>query len=127
MFVSYSHDSDTYRDKVLALAQRLRKDGLDVHLDRFEKGAPAKGWHRWMLDWLDAAQFVPVLCTEASCPSLPRHERTGSGKGVTFEGLLITSEIYGAYCEKLKFIPAPLRRATNALSWSRCGSGTVIC
>ncbi|MCP4656050.1 MAG: hypothetical protein GY856_11605, partial [bacterium] len=30
VFLSYSHDSDEHRDRVLALADRLRADGIDA-------------------------------------------------------------------------------------------------
>ncbi|MCA9692362.1 MAG: toll/interleukin-1 receptor domain-containing protein [Myxococcales bacterium] len=45
VFISYSHDSEPHREAVLQLAQRLRGDGIDVRLDRFE-AAPAQGWPR---------------------------------------------------------------------------------
>ena len=47
VFLSYSHDSDEHRDRVLALADRLRADGIDAHLDQYET-SPAEGWPRWM-------------------------------------------------------------------------------
>ena len=29
VFISYSHDSEEHREKVLALSERLREDGID--------------------------------------------------------------------------------------------------
>ena len=34
VFISYSHDSAEHRDRVLALSERLRQDGIDTLLDR---------------------------------------------------------------------------------------------
>jgi len=34
VFISYSHDSDTHRERVLALSQRLRADGVETFLDQ---------------------------------------------------------------------------------------------
>ena len=36
VFMSYSHDDKEHRDWVLALATRLRADGVDVCLDRWD-------------------------------------------------------------------------------------------
>ena len=35
VFISYSHDSDAHKERVLELADRLRTDGLHVELDQF--------------------------------------------------------------------------------------------
>jgi tetratricopeptide (TPR) repeat protein len=105
VFFSYSHDSDAHHDKVASLAQRLRTDGFDSRLDQFLAGGPAKGWPRWVLDQLDAANFVLVICTEIYYRRFRGHEIRGQGKGGGWEGALITSEIYHARSETLKFLP----------------------
>jgi hypothetical protein len=47
VFISYSHDSDAHRDRVLGLSERLRADGIATILDRYvEKGSPPEGWPR---------------------------------------------------------------------------------
>jgi hypothetical protein len=33
VFISYSHDSEAHRERVLALSERLRADGIDADLD----------------------------------------------------------------------------------------------
>jgi len=105
LFISYSHDSEAHRDQVAALAQRLRVDGFDVRLDQFLNGGPDEGWHRWMLDQLDAADFVLLVCSETYYRRFRGHEVPGKGKGVDFEGSLITLEIYHARSKTLKFVP----------------------
>jgi len=105
LFISYSHDSNAHRDQVLALAQRLRLDGFDVHLDQFLAGGPAEGWPRWMRKQLKAADFVLLVCTETYFRRFFGEEEPGKGKGVDFEGSLITLEVYHARSETLKFVP----------------------
>ena len=65
LFISYSHDSDEHRDRVLGLSERLRADGIPTILDRYvEKGSPSEGWPRWMMNGLNAATHVLCVCTE---------------------------------------------------------------
>jgi hypothetical protein len=40
VFISYSHDSPEHADRVLALADRLRAEGIDCHLDQYETSPP---------------------------------------------------------------------------------------
>ena len=40
VFISYSHDSDEHRDRVLAFSERLRKDGIPTDLDRYVNEPP---------------------------------------------------------------------------------------
>ena len=105
VFLSYSHDSDEHRERVLALSERLRKDGIDTILDQYENGAPEQGWPRWMLDQLDAAKFVLVVCTETYYCRFRGHEQPDQGKGVDWEGAFITQQIYDSRSRTLKFVP----------------------
>ncbi len=105
VFISYSHDSDAHREQVLRLSVRLRADGIETLLDQYENGSPKQGWPRWMLDQLDAADSVLVVCTEAYYRRFRGHEEPGKGKGVDWEGALITQEIYESRSRTLKFIP----------------------
>ena len=105
VFISYSHDSDEHRERVLGFSERLRDDGIETLLDRYINGSPAQGWPRWMLDQLDAADSVLVVCTETYYRRFRGHEVPGKGKGGDFEGSLITQEIYDARSRTLKFVP----------------------
>lgn len=104
IFISYTHDSSEHRDKVLALAERLREDGLDAQLDQYVKGMPEQGWPRWMLDQIDAAEFVLVICTPTYYRRFRGLEEPGRGRG----GAVITQEIYDAKSRALKFVPVTL-------------------
>lgn len=108
VFISYSHDSDEHREKVLGLAERLRQDGLDAQLDQYVNGTPEQGWPRWMLDQFDEASYVLVVCTETYYRRFRGHEVPGRGKGATWEGALITQEIYDAGRRTVKFVPVLL-------------------
>ncbi len=111
VFISYSHDSEAHREKVLALSERLRADGIKTILDQYVNGSPEQGWPRWMLDQLDAATFVLVICTETYYRRFRGHEEPGKGKGVDWEGALITQELYDARSRTLKFVPVFLSDA----------------
>ena len=105
VFISYSHDSEAHRERVLGLSERLRADGIETRLDRYVGGTPAEGWPRWMLDRLDEADFVVVVCTETYYRRFRGHGEPEKGKGVDFEGALITQELYDAKSASTKFVP----------------------
>lgn len=108
VFISYSHDSPAHMDAVLALANLLRKDGLDCQIDQFMT-SPSEGWTRWCANQLKAAKFALVVCTETYMRRFNGEEEIGKGKGADFEGFLITQEIYDAQGRNEKFIPVVLR------------------
>lgn len=105
VFISYSHDSDEHRGRVLELSERLREDGITTILDQYLNGSPTQGWPRWMLDSLDAADFVLVVCTPTYYTRFRGHETPGRGTGVDWEGALITQELYDSRGTTLKFVP----------------------
>jgi hypothetical protein len=71
-------------------------------------GTPEQGWPRWMMDHLDQAAFVLVICTETYYRRFRGHEEPGRGKGADWEGALITQEIYDAKSRTVKFVPVML-------------------
>lgn len=112
VFISYSHDSKEHRDRVLGLSQRLRADGIETILDRYvEGGSPPEGWPRWMLNGLDRATHVLCVCTETYYRRFRGHEVPGKGKGVDWEGALITQEIYDHRNASKKFVPVLASRS----------------
>jgi len=127
VFISYSHDSPQHSEQVLALSERLRDDGITIHLDQYLNGTPSNGWPRWMMDRLDEAESVIVVCTETYYRRFRGHEEPGKGKGVDWEGAVITQEIYDARSNTSRFvpiffmstdepfIPEPLRSVTHYL------------
>ncbi|HWK88988.1 MAG TPA: SEFIR domain-containing protein, partial [Longimicrobium sp.] len=105
VFLSYSHDFPAHEERVLAFSERLRKGGINAQIDQYVSGTPRSGWARWMLDELDAAQFVLLVCTETYYRRFRGKEQPGKGKGADWEGALITQEIYDSRSQTVKFIP----------------------
>jgi len=60
VFLSYSHADELHRQRVLELANQLRRDGVDAWLDRYEL-YPDAGWPRWMHQQVEAADFVIIV------------------------------------------------------------------
>jgi tetratricopeptide (TPR) repeat protein len=124
VFISYSHDSPEHADRVLALADRLRAEGIDCQLDQYET-SPPEGWPRWMLNQVEAADFVLVICTETYNLRFSGKAEAGKGLGVKWEGAIITQELYDAEANNTRFVPVvfsaadiahipiPLRGATH--------------
>ncbi len=115
VFISYSHDSDAHREGVLALSERLRQDGIETVLDQYVNGSPEQGWPRWMLDELDAADSVILVCSETYYRRFRGHEVPGRGKGADWEGALVTQELYDLRSRTLKFVPILL--SPDAEAW----------
>ena len=104
VFISYSHDSQLHRDFVRGLADRLRTDGLDCLIDQYVNGSPPEGWQRWMENQLEAADFVLLVCTPTYLKRYRGEDRAG-GRGVNFEGVVISQTLYDHYYHNTKFIP----------------------
>lgn len=104
VFISYSHDSQPHRDFVRGIANQLRAEGLNCTIDQYVNGFPPEGWQRWMEDQIEAADFVLLVCTETYLKRYRGHEDNG-GKGVTFEGVVISQSLYDHYYRNSKFVP----------------------
>ena len=104
VFISYSHDSQEHMDRVLALSDRLRADGIDCSIDQYET-SPPEGWARWCNNQIEEADFVLVLCTGIYEARFKGIDTTGKGKGAKWEGAIITQELFDAQARNEKFIP----------------------
>lgn len=104
VLISYSHDSDAHRDSILELSNRLREDGIDCTIDQYLNGAPPEGWAAWMEKQIEQSDFVLVMCTPIYLQRF-RREVKGSGRGVAFEGVVITQHLYESYNYNTKFLP----------------------
>ena len=101
VFISYSHDSPEHAGRVLALSDRLRRDGIDSDIDQYEM-SPADGWPRWMVNKVEWADFVLVVCTETY---QQRFRGAGQGKGVKWEGAILTQKLYDDEAHNSMLIP----------------------
>jgi tetratricopeptide (TPR) repeat protein len=104
VFISYSHDSAEHMDRVLALSNRLRQEGVDCRIDQYEQ-SPSEGWPQWCEKQVEQSGFVLVACTETYLRRFKGEEAPGKGLGGTWEGHIITQELYNAQGENSKFIP----------------------
>jgi tetratricopeptide (TPR) repeat protein len=126
-FISYSHDSQQHSQRVLALANQLRAQGVDAEIDQYET-RPPQGWPRWCEEQLrpDNSEFVLVICTETYLKRIEGRVSADEGRGVFWEGDIIYNYIYdqkskGRFLPVIfdrkddEFIPIPLRSAARYL------------
>ncbi|OQW41781.1 MAG: hypothetical protein A4S08_12050 [Proteobacteria bacterium SG_bin4] len=104
VFISYSHDTAGHREFILSLANRLRGDGLDCQIDQYVNGFPPEGWQRWMEAQIEQADFVLIVCTPLYLQRY-RGQTPDGGRGVNFEGVVISQTLYDHYYRNAKFIP----------------------
>lgn len=105
VFISYSHDSTEHKKRVLRLAQQLRTDGFDAQLDQYLNGSPEEGWPRWMLNQVEEAEFVLVVCTRVYYHRFRGREEPHVGRGSDWEGAAIIQQLYDQRSRTSKFIP----------------------
>ena len=87
VFVSYSHDSEIHRDWVLQLATRLRHNGVDAILDRWNLTL-GKNVGIFIEQGLSKTSRVLCICSE----NYANKANNGQG-GVGYEKQIMTAEI----------------------------------
>ncbi len=105
--ISYTHDSEEHKARVLNLANQLRGEGIDCRIDQYEP-FPKEGWARWMQRNINEADYVIVVCTETYLKRFEGNEEPGRGLGGQWEGFMITQDLYEAAVNNVKFIPVVL-------------------
>ena len=103
VFISYSWDSPEHKNIVLDLADQLRIHGIDCIIDQYEV-SPSEGWLNWMLNQVEESNFVLLVCTEKYYRRYRGQEKLGQGKGVFWEGAIISQLIYDQQSNN-RFIP----------------------
>ncbi len=98
VFLSYSWDSNDHKRWVASLATRLRSDGVNAVLDKWEL-VPGDNVSEFMERSVREADFVLIICTK-SYKKRADH-RTG---GVGYEGDIMTAESF-VLNNKRKFVP----------------------
>jgi formylglycine-generating enzyme required for sulfatase activity len=104
VFISYSHDSDEHRNRVLELSERLRSDGVDARLDQYEEHK-GHNWPDWCDEQLEKADLVLMVCTPEYRAAIEGRAPEGARKGVCWEADRIKQEIYDNQCNKERFVP----------------------
>jgi len=87
LFFSYSHDNESHKAWVLALANRLVANGVDVILDRWNLSLGSDLGH-FMESGLSEADRILAICSTAYVQKANR----GIG-GVGYEKMILTSQI----------------------------------
>jgi hypothetical protein len=97
-FISYSWDSEQHREWVLALATRLRGDGVETVLDQWHV-VPGDQLPAFMEKAVRESDHVLIVCT-------PRYKERSERRvgGVGYEGDIITGEVLTTGNQR-KFIP----------------------
>jgi SEFIR domain len=126
-FISYSHDSEQHSQRVLALANQLRAQGVEAEIDQYET-RPPQGWPRWCEEQLrpESSDFVLVICTETYLKRIEGRVSADEGRGVFWEGSVIYSYLYEEKnTERFlpvvfdrqdeTYVPRPLKGATRYL------------
>lgn len=113
--ISYSHDSESHRETVRRLADRLRQAGVDAWIDQFDEHNPPESWPDWMRREVDKSDFVIVVVTQDYLQRFNRETGLGVGSGVRWEGALITADLYHSRRERAKFIPVVLHAEDASL------------
>jgi hypothetical protein len=110
VFISYSHDSEPHSQRVLALANQLRKHGVDAELDQYVT-RPPQGWPRWCEEQLqpERSEFVLVVCTETYLNRIEGKVPADEGRGVFWEGSRIYDYLYDQRSNS-RFIPVVFDR-----------------
>ncbi|MFH0904550.1 MAG: tetratricopeptide repeat protein [Methanobacteriota archaeon] len=113
VFISYSHDSDEHKDRVLALSDCLRTDGINCTIDK-DVDSPPEGWPQWMSNQIVGADFVLVVCTETYERRFRGKEETEEGLGAIWEGAIITQKLYEAKAKNTQIIPILLSNGNKS-------------
>jgi hypothetical protein len=113
VFISYSHDSEEHQRGVLALANRLRQDGVEAWLDQYENEQPLEGWPVWMERQIDSADFVLIVCTATYHRRFQGEDDEDRGRGVRWESMLARSILYHAGNDQQKFVPILFEGASD--------------
>ena len=113
IFISYTHDNAGHKESVLLLSERMRRDGYDAQVDSYVNGSPSEGWPRWMVNQLERATHILLVCTPTYYQRFRGQEDPNKGLGADWEGALITQELYDMKSVHRRFIPV-LFDKTNA-------------
>ena len=102
-FISYSHEAPEHDDRVLDLANRLRAEGVDCEIDKYQV-SPPEGWPLWMQSQVQKSDFVIVVCTDTYARRATGNEEPGKGLGAAWESRSIHQILYDAV-ENRRVIP----------------------
>jgi hypothetical protein len=113
VFLSHSRETDDpqHLDRVLELANDLRRDGVDARVDLYET-SPAEGWAQWARRELDLAEFVLAVCTAAYRVRFAGDDPAASDRAVRWEAQLLRQRLYEDASFGARVIPVLLAGST---------------
>ncbi|MFN8238585.1 MAG: toll/interleukin-1 receptor domain-containing protein [Chitinophagales bacterium] len=108
VFISYSWDSQEHEDWIINLATKLRENGVNAILDKWDLGPLGKPLPHFMEQSISKSQRVICVMT----PNYKKKTENLAG-GVGYEYSIITAEIFTDGVNTSKFIPL-FRSGTEA-------------
>lgn len=86
VFISYSQESEVHEQRVCALADRLRHQGVSIILDRdYNDGGPDGGWNTWCEKNAGEADIVLLVFTPTYRKCWDGEQPRGVRQGATLE------------------------------------------
>lgn len=109
MFISYAHEPECedHRAAVRELADFLRSQGIDAHLDQ-DVADQRVDWTLWMGDQISKADHVLVIASPAYRVRAQGQAGPDEGRGVQWEARLIRDAFYAAQDALDRFVPVVL-------------------
>lgn len=113
VFVSYAWEptDPQHQTRVLKLTNQLRQYGFDATMDILNP-SPPEGLPMWMMSQIRHSDYVLMVITETYRKRCEGDEEFGIGKGVKWEGGIITRAVYQAEFHNRKFLPVLLGGAS---------------
>ncbi|UKT65096.1 SEFIR domain-containing protein [Pedobacter mucosus] len=109
VFISYAWESEKLKKEVTDLAQWITTNAngkVLVTTDHlFAHRPPKMGWPTWMADQIESSEVVLIVCTPAYLSRFRKKEELGKGRGVIYEGGIITQELINNQTINEKFFP----------------------
>ncbi len=95
VFISYSQESEAHKQRVHALADRLRAEGVGIILDRdCGAGGPDEKWDKWSEQQAAQAEIVLMVFTPVYRKCWNGEQPPGIRLGATLEASVLFRRIY---------------------------------
>lgn len=104
-FISYTHDDDAHRGRVLQLADSLNAHGVQCNLDQYEMALKNGDGAGWMEQQIRESDFILLVCSKEYCAAWEDTLPVDKRKGARWEILHVRNAVYCAGSKNDKFIP----------------------
>src|SRR3990172_2500203 len=107
VFISYAHSTPEHKQCITDLVRTLRAKGLTVIVDADVKTpqGPEEGWPKWMKRQIKDVDWVLIFFDEVYRRRFDGEEEPDKGLGATWEGAIITHQLYRESVKNTRFIP----------------------